>query len=48
MLEGRRCVPMRVLLLPGAVMPAELAYGDFVAALGEDVEVVAKDLELYR
>lgn len=39
---------MRVLLLPGAVMPAELAYGDFVAALGEDVEVVAKDLELYR
>jgi pimeloyl-ACP methyl ester carboxylesterase len=37
----------RALLLPGAVLPAELAYGALVDALGENVEAVAKDLELY-
>lgn len=28
-------------------MPAELAYGDLIAALGSDVEAVAKELEMY-
>jgi pimeloyl-ACP methyl ester carboxylesterase len=37
----------RVILLPGAVLPVELAYGALVAALGPDVEAVAKDLEVY-
>jgi pimeloyl-ACP methyl ester carboxylesterase len=36
-----------VLLLPGIVLPAELAYGALRAALGPDVDAVAKDLELY-
>jgi pimeloyl-ACP methyl ester carboxylesterase len=39
---------VRVVLLPGAVMPADLAYGALVGELGDEVEVVAKDLELYR
>ena len=39
---------MQVLLLPGAVMPAELAYAALVDELGPDVEAVTKDLELYR
>jgi pimeloyl-ACP methyl ester carboxylesterase len=39
--------PHRVVALPGAVLPAELAYADLRAALGERAEVVAKDLELY-
>ena len=38
---------MRVILLPGIVLPAALAYGALVAALGSDVEAVAKDLEVY-
>ena len=37
----------RVILLPGIVLPAELAYGDLVAALGSEVEAVPKDLEVY-
>jgi pimeloyl-ACP methyl ester carboxylesterase len=37
----------RVILLPGIVLPAEFAYGAFIAALGPDVEAVAKDLEVY-
>ena len=37
----------RVILLPGGVLPAALAYADLLAALGPDVEAVAKDLELY-
>jgi pimeloyl-ACP methyl ester carboxylesterase len=37
----------RVIFLPGIVLPAELAYGGLIAALGSDVEVVAKDLEVY-
>jgi pimeloyl-ACP methyl ester carboxylesterase len=36
-----------VILLPGAVLPAEHAYGDLLAVLGRDVQAVAKDLELY-
>ncbi|HEU0304107.1 MAG TPA: alpha/beta hydrolase [Gaiellaceae bacterium] len=36
-----------VMLLPGAVLPADLAYAALVEALGEDVDAVAKDLEVY-
>lgn len=36
-----------VILLPGIVLPAELAYGDLVAALGPEVEAVPKELEVY-
>ncbi|WCI09596.1 hypothetical protein PJ267_08825 [Arthrobacter sp. OVS8] len=39
--------PIRVILLPGAVLPAQLAYGALLEALGPDVQAVAKDLELY-
>ena len=37
----------KAILLPGAVMPAALAYGALLAALGDDVKAVAKELELY-
>ena len=36
-----------MILLPGIVLPAELAYGGLIAALGSDFETVAKDLEVY-
>jgi pimeloyl-ACP methyl ester carboxylesterase len=36
-----------VILLPGIVLPAEHAYGALIAALGPDVEAVAKNLEVY-
>lgn len=36
-----------MILLPGAVLPADLAYGALIEALGADVEAVAKDLEVY-
>ena len=39
---------LRVVLLPGAVLPADLAYGDLVRELGEGVEAITKDLEVYR
>lgn len=39
--------PFRAILLPGAVLPAEAAYGGLIAALGPDVQAIAKDLELY-
>lgn len=39
--------PHQVVLLPGVVMPAALAYGDLVEALGDGVEAVVKELELY-
>ena len=39
--------PFRVVLLPGSVLPAELAYGALIEALGSDVDAVAKDLEVY-
>jgi len=39
---------MRVMLLPGVVLPAELAYGGLVSVLGSDVETIVKDLEVYR
>jgi len=36
-----------VLLLPGVVLPAELAYRALLTVLGDDVHAVAKELELY-
>ncbi|WP_035841526.1 alpha/beta fold hydrolase [Kitasatospora azatica] len=39
--------PYRVILLPGSVLPADLAYGALIVALGPDVDAVAKELELY-
>ena len=36
-----------MLLLPGSVLPAELAYGASIEALSDRVEAVAKDLEVY-
>jgi pimeloyl-ACP methyl ester carboxylesterase len=39
---------LRVVLLPGSVLPADLAYGALVSALGADVETIVKDLEVYR
>jgi pimeloyl-ACP methyl ester carboxylesterase len=39
--------PFRVIVLPGIVLPAELAYGSLVAALGPVADVIAKDLEVY-
>jgi pimeloyl-ACP methyl ester carboxylesterase len=40
-------VTTQAILLPGAVMPAELAYGALLEALGDGVHAVAKDLEMY-
>jgi pimeloyl-ACP methyl ester carboxylesterase len=37
----------RVVLLPGAVLPAEAAYAALLRALGERVDAFAKDLEVY-
>lgn len=34
-------------MLPGAVLPADLAHGALLQALGDEVEAVAKELELY-
>ena len=39
--------PIRVILLPGAVLPAQPAYGALIVALGPDMQALAKDLELY-
>jgi pimeloyl-ACP methyl ester carboxylesterase len=36
-----------LILIPGGVLPADLAYGALVDALGDEVEAVAKDLEVY-
>jgi pimeloyl-ACP methyl ester carboxylesterase len=37
----------RVILLPGIVMPAAAAFGDLLTELGDDVDAVTKDLEVY-
>lgn len=37
----------RVLFLPGGVRPADLAYGPLLGVLGDGVEAVVKDLEVY-
>jgi pimeloyl-ACP methyl ester carboxylesterase len=36
-----------VVLLPGIVLPADLAYGDLVTALGDAARCEAKELEVY-
>ena len=36
-----------MILVPGGILPADLAYGALIEALGDEVEAVAKDLELY-
>ena len=36
-----------VVLLPGIVLPAELAYRALVEALGDGIETIVKDLEVY-
>ena len=43
----RAAMTTQAILLPGAVMPADLAYGALLAALGDDVQAVAKELEIY-
>jgi pimeloyl-ACP methyl ester carboxylesterase len=40
--------PLQIVFLPGIVMPAELAYGELIAALGDGVQAIVKDLEVYR
>jgi pimeloyl-ACP methyl ester carboxylesterase len=37
----------QVILLPGIVLPAELAYADLVHELGPNVDARAKELEIY-
>src|SRR5881396_2862881 len=37
----------QAIMLPGSVLPAELAYGSLVAAFGSDAEIVTKELEVY-
>lgn len=37
----------RVLLLPGGVLPAEPAYRSLLHELGDEVEAIIKDLEVY-
>jgi pimeloyl-ACP methyl ester carboxylesterase len=39
--------PYAVVLLPGSVLPAEPAYAALLQELGERVDAVAKDLEVY-
>jgi pimeloyl-ACP methyl ester carboxylesterase len=39
--------PVRTILLPGSVLPGDLAYGSLVTALGSDAETAVKDLEVY-
>jgi len=38
---------LQAILLPGAIMPAELAYADLVGTLGTDVDARLKEHELY-
>jgi len=40
-------VQFRVILLPGSVLPGDLAYGSLVAALGSTTDAVVKELEVY-
>ncbi|MFI7493356.1 alpha/beta fold hydrolase [Kocuria sp. M4R2S49] len=38
----------RVMLLPGVVLPADLAYAGLTTVLGTDAEIAVKNLEVYR
>ncbi|UZX02249.1 alpha/beta hydrolase [Arthrobacter sp. CDRTa11] len=40
--------PIRAILLPGSILPAQLAYGDLIEDLAPGVDAIAKDLELYE
>ncbi|MDQ4503774.1 alpha/beta hydrolase [Sinomonas sp. ASV322] len=46
-MNGESNSPHRAVLLPGSVLPAALAYGALVEALGDGVEALVKDLEVY-
>jgi len=37
-----------VILLPGGVIPAALAYADLVKALGPEADAHPKELEIYQ
>jgi pimeloyl-ACP methyl ester carboxylesterase len=39
--------PFRVILLPGSVLPGDLAYGSLVAALDSVADPLVKELEVY-
>jgi pimeloyl-ACP methyl ester carboxylesterase len=39
--------PFRVILLPGSVLPGDLAYGSLVTALGSVIDAAVKELEVY-
>jgi pimeloyl-ACP methyl ester carboxylesterase len=39
--------PFRVILLPGSVLPGDLAYGSLLTALGSTTDGVVKELEVY-
>jgi pimeloyl-ACP methyl ester carboxylesterase len=45
--EEEKPMSHRAILLPGIVLPAELAYPALIEALGEGVEARAKELEVY-
>jgi pimeloyl-ACP methyl ester carboxylesterase len=45
--DARTPARFRVVLLPGSVLPAELAYRALVDALGDTADALVKDLELY-
>jgi len=42
-----RVVRTGVILLPGGVVPADLAYGALLGSLGDGYQAIAKDLEIY-
>jgi len=39
--------PRPVVLLPGSILPAQVAYAALLAEFGDDVDARAKDLEMY-
>lgn len=47
MVDSRSSHKHDVILLPGAVLPADLAYSGLMEALGPEVNALAKELELY-
>jgi pimeloyl-ACP methyl ester carboxylesterase len=47
-MTSSNAVRIPAIFLPGIVMPAEIRYLRLFEALGDDVDAVAKDLEVYR
>ncbi len=41
-------MPYRVIFLPGIILPAHLRYAPLIGELGNDVEPLTKELEVYR